>query len=135
MDDTPIYVYIGMFSDYVVSGKGKKEPARCNAADRFLYGYPVLLHDLNEHRLFVLGRSCLDNSADRLCDTALLADDLAHVVGIDAQLYDDAFLSFGLTDIDGLGLLDEGLSNILDQFDHDYRTPPFFSRPRTVSVG
>ena len=54
--------------------------------DAFPYVSCVLLHDLHEHRLFALGGRGLHDRADRLCDATLLADDLAHIVGIDAQL-------------------------------------------------
>ena len=62
--------------------------------------------DLNKNRLAVFCRSRLDHGADRLGYTALLADDLAHIVFCNVQFEDDGFRAFGLGDAHLVRLID-----------------------------
>src|SRR5438874_2498061 len=85
------------------------------------------LDDL-EHGALPLARGRdLQESPYRVGDSALLADDLAHVVLRDLQLEDDRGLTLDLVHLDLLGVVDERARDVLDELLHwgllarDYR--------------
>ena len=57
------------------------------------HGYAIQsipLENLHENGLLIAGSCRLDHGTDGLGDSALFADDLAHIIRTDAQLNDDS---------------------------------------------
>ena len=64
----------------------------------------------------------LDNGADLLGNAALTADDLAHVVGGDAQLQRQFLIALDLRDGDRIGIINEVSGDVEQQVFHDLRS-------------
>ena len=54
----------------------------------------AVLLDLDKDRFVVFKRSSFDHGADRFGDTALLADDLSHIIFSHMELKNNRFRSF-----------------------------------------
>ena len=67
------------------------------------------LLNLHENRLAVLERGGFHHGADRFCNPALLADNLAHIIFSHMELQNDSFRSFGLGNADLIGMLHQRL--------------------------
>src|SRR5688500_9206986 len=99
--------------------------------------------DLELDRAALAGRGHLEQGPERLGDAAVAPDHLAHVVLGDVQLDDGALFVLDLGHLDGVGIVDERLRDVLDELLGAHlaapsfagRTPATRSSRATVSDG
>ena len=78
-----------------------------------------VLDDLDHDPAAVLGRGRgLGDGADRIGDATFAADHPAEIAIADVDLEHGRAVSFDLVDADGVGIVDEGSNQVLDQVAH-----------------
>jgi hypothetical protein len=81
-------------------------------------GRDALANDLQKSALVRAGAAGPDECAKRAGDAPLTADDLADILGRDAELEDDNAVPFDPIDADLVGVIDEALRQVLDELLH-----------------
>src|SRR5215218_9854006 len=88
---------------------------RRSSPSRECAGLAKALDDLERDRLSLAGGHDLEQRAQRLRDAAVAADDLAHIALGDVELDHTTLRVIDNLDLDGVGLVDERLCDVLDQ--------------------